>query len=214
MNMKTINKIVSWFLYIGLPLVVVGLFIWQLDNLEKFFKKYPNAIDGATLVFVLITTTLSIIISYKSYKSNIKLFKDNKNEQSYKIQQLLKTETKDSIQKLIGFKSNYKRTQINIFDEIKKLDLENELKNMGTKIKDIREKNIESLIPRDFEKIQDDLELISAIEIQVAYYNTLLELIETQENIRDSLPESAKEQIKQHEETLMYEIDKLIERFK
>ncbi|WP_311063135.1 hypothetical protein [Staphylococcus epidermidis] len=46
---------------------------------------------------------------------------------------------------------------------------------MGTKIKDIREKNIESLIPRDFEKIQDDLELISAIEIQVAYYNTLLE---------------------------------------
>ncbi|WP_311063120.1 hypothetical protein [Staphylococcus epidermidis] len=84
MNMKTINKIVSWFLYIGLPLVVVGLFIWQLDNLEKFFKKYPNAIDGATLVFVLITTTLSIIISYKSYKSNIKLFKDNKNEQSYR----------------------------------------------------------------------------------------------------------------------------------
>ncbi|WP_311063137.1 hypothetical protein [Staphylococcus epidermidis] len=59
-------------------------------------------------MFVLITTTLSIIISYKSYKSNIKLFKDNKNEQSYKIQQLLKTETKDSIQKLIGFKSNYK----------------------------------------------------------------------------------------------------------
>ncbi len=46
MNMKTINKIVSWFLYIGLPLVVVGLFIWQLDNLENSLKKYPNAMTG------------------------------------------------------------------------------------------------------------------------------------------------------------------------
>lgn len=45
MNVKIIKYLV---LYIGLPLAVLCLFIWQLDNLEKFFKKYPHAVDGVT----------------------------------------------------------------------------------------------------------------------------------------------------------------------
>lgn len=57
--------------YIVLPILVLALFIWQLDNLEKFFKKYPHAVDGATLIFVLVTTTISIVIAYKSYRNSI-----------------------------------------------------------------------------------------------------------------------------------------------
>lgn len=206
-------------LYIGLPLVVLVLFKWQLGNLEKFFKKYPHAIDGTTLIFTLVTTTISIIIAYKSYTSNIKLFQDNKKEQSYKIQRLLKTDTKDLIHKLVGFHANYKYKKSQqeksfIYDELKSLDLKNELQKMEKNIKEIRKDNIDSLISKDFEKIQDDLELISALEIYIDYYNTLYELIDLQDSGIDSLPESAQKQVKEHEETLMEGIHKLIERFK
>ncbi|WP_192945742.1 hypothetical protein, partial [Staphylococcus cohnii] len=92
---------INLILCIGLPLAVLGLFIWQLDNLEKFFKKYPHAIDGATLIFVLVTTTISIVIAYKSYKSSIEQEKRKEQKQS----NLLKVSINKETQKL--------RTRIN-----------------------------------------------------------------------------------------------------
>lgn len=63
----------QWSLFIIVPLIVIGVFIWQLDNFEKFFKQYPNTIDGGTLLFVLVTTTLissdlSALILESDYK--------------------------------------------------------------------------------------------------------------------------------------------------
>lgn len=89
------------FLYIGLPLVVLVLFIWQLDNFEKFFKHYPHAVDGATLIFLLVTTTISIVIAYKSYKNSIE--QEIRKEQ--KQSNLLKSAINRKTQKL--------RTRIN-----------------------------------------------------------------------------------------------------
>ncbi|WP_145464397.1 hypothetical protein [Staphylococcus hominis] len=73
------------FLYIVLPLIVLGLFIWQLDNLESFFKQYPNAVDGATLIFILVTTTISIVIAYKSYKNSIEQERRKEKRQSNRL---------------------------------------------------------------------------------------------------------------------------------
>lgn len=91
--MKTTKNLL---IYIGLPLVVLSLFIWQLDNLETFFKQYPNAINGATLVFLLITTTLSIIIAYKSYRNSI----EQEIRQQQKKSKLLKISINRKTQKL------------------------------------------------------------------------------------------------------------------
>src|SRR5699024_5931525 len=98
---KGIVKMKNLFLYIGLPLVVLVLFIWQLGNLEKFFKKYHHAVDGATLIFLLVTTTISIVIAYKSYKSSIEQEKRKEQKQS----NLLKVSINKETQKL--------RTRIN-----------------------------------------------------------------------------------------------------
>lgn len=209
----------QWSLFIIVPLIVIGVFIWQLDNLEKSFKKYPNAIDGGTLLFVLVTTTLSIMIAYKSYSSNIKLFKENKEEQSYKIQQLIQTETKDFIQKLLGFYIAYenKKGQLEddfITDNIKSLDLENEFERMATSIKDIRKSNIESLIPQDLEKIENDLELINALKIHVSYYTTLMKLIDENEIGIDYFSKEIQKQVQEQKEKLMQGINKLTQRFK
>lgn len=209
----------QWSLFIIVPLIVIGVFIWQLDNLEKFFKKYPNAIDGGTLLFVLVTTTLSIMIAYKSYSSNIKLFKENKEEQSYKIQQLIQTETKDFIQKLLGFYIAYenKKGQLEddfITDNIKSLDLENEFERMATSIKDIRKSNIESLIPQDLEKIENDLELINALKINVAHYTTLMKLIDENEIGIDYFSKETQKQVQEQKEKLMQGVNKLTQRFK
>lgn len=209
----------QWSLFIIVPLIVIGVFIWQLDNLEKFFKKYPNAIDGGTLLFVLVTTTLSIMIAYKSYSSNIKLFKENKEEQSYKIQQLIQTETKDFIQKLLGFYIAYenKKGQLEddfITDNIKSLDLENEFERMATSIKDIRKSNIESLIPQDLEKIENDLELINALKINVAHYTTLMKLIDENEFGIDYFSKETQKQVQEQKEKLMQGVNKLTQRFK
>ena len=73
------------FSYIVLPLIVLGLFIWQLDNLESFFKQYPNAVDGATLIFILVTTTISIVIAYKSYKNSIEQERRKEKRQSNRL---------------------------------------------------------------------------------------------------------------------------------
>ncbi|WP_210133312.1 hypothetical protein [Staphylococcus sp. GDY8P199P] len=209
----------QWSLFIIVPLIVIGIFIWQLDNLEKFFKKYPNAIDGGTLLFVLVTTTLSIMIAYKSYSSNIKLFKENKEEQSYKIQQLINTETKDFMQKLLGFDIAYenKKGQLEddfITDNIKNLDLENEFERMATSIKDIRKSNIESLIPQDLEKIENDLELINALKINVSHYTTLMKLIDENEIGIDYFSKETQKQVQEQKENLMQGIKKLTQRFK
>ncbi|MDG0826452.1 dicarboxylate/amino acid:cation symporter [Staphylococcus equorum] len=209
----------QWSLFIIVPLIVISVFIWQLDNLEKLFKKYPNAIDGGTLLFVLVTTTLSIMIAYKSYSSNIKLFKENKEEQSYKIQQLIQTETKDFMQKLLGFYIAYenKKGQLEddfITDNIKSLDLENEFERMATSIKDIRKSNIESLIPQDLEKIENDLELINALKIHVSYYTTLMELIDENEVGIDYFSKEMQKQVQEQKEKLMQGIKKLTQRFK
>lgn len=209
----------QWSLFIIVPLIVIGIFIWQLDNLEKFFKKYPNAIDGGTLLFVLVTTTLSIMIAYKSYSSNIKLFKENKEEQSYKIQQLINTETKDFMQKLLGFYIAYenKKGQLEddfITDNIKNLDLENEFERMATSIKDIRKSNIESLIPQDLEKIENDLELINALKINVSHYTTLMKLIDENEIGIDYFSKETQKQVQEQKEKLMQGIKKLTQRFK
>lgn len=209
----------QWSLFIIVPLIVISVFIRQLDNLEKLFKKYPNAIDGGTLLFVLVTTTLSIMIAYKSYSSNIKLFKENKEEQSYKIQQLIQTETKDFIQKLLGFYIAYenKKGQLEddfITDNIKSLDLENEFERMATSIKDIRKSNIESLIPQDLEKIENDLELINALKIHVSYYTTLMKLIDENEIGIDYFSKEIQKQVQEQKEKLMQGINKLTQRFK
>lgn len=209
----------QWSLFIIVPLIVIVIFIWQLDNLEKFFKKYPNAIDGGTLLFVLVTTTLSIMIAYKSYSSNIKLFKENKEEQSYKIQQLINTETKDFMEKLLGFYIAYenKKGQLEddfITDNIKNLDLENEFERMATSIKDIRKSNIESLIPQDLEKIENDLELINALKINVSHYTTLMKLIDENETGIDYFSKETQKQVQEQKEKLMQGIKKLTQRFK
>lgn len=213
----------QWSLFIIVPLIVIGVFIWQLDNLEKFFKQYPNAIDGGTLLFVLVTTTLSIMIAYKSYSSNIKLFKENKEEQSYKIQQLIQTETKDFMQKLLGFYIAYEIAYENekpqledelITNNIKSLDLENEFGRIATSIKDIRKSNIESLMPQDLEKIENDLELINELKINVAYYTTLMKLIDGNKIRINYFSKQGKQQLQEQKEKLMQGINKLTQRFK
>lgn len=209
----------QWSLFIIVPLIVIGVFIWQLDNLEKFFKQYPNAIDGGTLLFVLVTTTLSIMIAYKSYSSNIKLFKENKEEQSYKIQQLIQTETKDFMQKLLGFYIAYENEKPQLEDElitnnIKSLDLENEFGRIATSIKDIRKSNIESLMPQDLEKIENDLELINELKINVAYYTTLMKLIDGNKIRINHFSKQGKQQLQEQKEKLMQGINKLTQRFK
>lgn len=213
----------QWSLFIIVPLIVISVFIWQLDNLEKLFKKYPNAIDGGTLLFVLVTTTLSIMIAYKSYSSNIKLFKENKEEQSYKIQQLIQTETKDFMQKLLGFYIAYEIAYENekpqledelITNNIKSLDLENEFGRIATSIKDIRKSNIESLMPQDLEKIENDLELINELKINVAYYTTLMKLIDGNKIRINYFSKQGKQQLQEQKEKLMQGINKLTQRFK
>lgn len=91
----------NFFSFIVPPILVSALFIWQLDNLEKFFKKYPHAVDGATLVFVLVTTTISIVIAYKSYKNSIE-------------QEIRKKQTQSNLLKsAINRKTQKLRTRIN-----------------------------------------------------------------------------------------------------
>lgn len=90
-----------FFSFIVPPILVLALFIWQLDNLEKFFKQYPHAVDGATLVFVLVTTTISIVIAYKLYKNSIE-------------QEIRKKQTQSNLLKsAINRKTQKLRTRIN-----------------------------------------------------------------------------------------------------
>lgn len=88
----------QWSLYVIAviaSLIVIGVFIWQLDNFEKFFKQYPNTIDGGTLLFVLVTTTLSIMIAYKSYKTNTEQKEREENKQSELVKRLINNKTQN-----------------------------------------------------------------------------------------------------------------------
>lgn len=97
--MKTIKNLV-WLTV--LPLATLFLLIWEMDNLEKFFKQYPHAVDGVTSIFALVVTTISIVIAYKSYKNSIK-------------QEIRKEEKQSNLLKLsINRKTQNLRTRINI----------------------------------------------------------------------------------------------------
>lgn len=85
----------QWSLYVIASLIVIGVCIWQLDNFEKFFKQYPNTIDGGTLLFVLVTTTLSIMIAYKSYKTNTEQKEREENKQSELVKRLINNKTQN-----------------------------------------------------------------------------------------------------------------------
>lgn len=98
MNVKIIKNLV---LFIVLPLAVLFLFIWQLDNLEKFFKQYPHAFDGLTSALALVATTISIVIAYKSYKNSV--------EQEIRKEQKQSNLLKDAINR----KTQKLRTRIN-----------------------------------------------------------------------------------------------------
>lgn len=104
--------------YIVLPILVLALFIWQLNNLEKFFKKYPHAVDGATLVFLLVTTTISIVIAYKSYKNSIE--QEIRKEQ--KQSNLLKSAINRKTQKL-RTRINTVNLEYTVGHEVEGLDL-------------------------------------------------------------------------------------------
>lgn len=170
--MKTTKNL---FIYIGLPLVVLVLFIWQLDNLEKFFKHYPNAIDGATLVFVLITTTVSIVIAYKSYKSSVE--QEIRKEQ--KQSNLLKNAINRKTQKL--------RTRINTVNleytvnyEVEGLDLlytvmkDKDTQSDILKFKDIIDKvlseNPTGFTEKDTELISNRIMKLENLSVMVGIY--------------------------------------------
>ncbi|MFF0676942.1 hypothetical protein ACFYSI_13570 [Staphylococcus xylosus] len=197
--MKTTKNL---FIYIGLPLVVLVLFIWQLDNLEKFFKHYPNAIDGATLVFVLITTTLSIVIAYKSYSSNIKLIKDDKIKQSYKVKRLVYVSIKELIYDLNEFLKTYENYEHESKSEvitmyIEKFNIEDKLSKAIEKTNKIREEKIDTLILEDDKELEDNIRQMELIKIAISLYYSVVD-------IKDFNKEST-------EKTLMNVIKKFIE---
>lgn len=197
--MKTTKNL---FIYIGLPLVVLVLFIWQLDNLEKFFKHYPNAIDGATLVFVLITTTLSIVIAYKSYSSNIKLIKDDKIKQSYKVKRLVYVSIRELIYDLNEFLKTYENYEHESKSEvitmyIEKFNIEDKLSKAIEKTNKIREEKIDTLILEDDKELEDNIRQMELIKIAISLYYSVVD-------IKDFNKEST-------EKTLMNVIKKFIE---
>ncbi|MCD8898503.1 hypothetical protein [Mammaliicoccus sciuri] len=159
------KKVGICLLYIVLPLVVVGLFIWQLDNLEKFFKQYPNAIDGATLVFLLITTTLSIVIAYKAYRNNIE--QEIRKEQ--KQSKLLKISINRKTQKL-RTRINTVNLEYTVKHEVEGIDLlyilmkEKNTQRDILEFKDILDKAL-SENPTDF--TEEDVNLINDSSIKL-----------------------------------------------
>lgn len=155
----------QWSLYIIVPLIVIGAFIWQLDNLEKFFKQYPNAIDGGTLLFVLVTTTLSIMIAYKSYKTTTEQKEREENKQS------------ELVKRLINNKTQHLRTSINTVNleyftgyEIEGMDL----LYISMKEKNTREDIIEFI--KIIEQIHDDKLSHLTLEDQKLVYDRVLML--------------------------------------
>ena len=155
----------SWLLYIVLPLVVVCLFIWQLDNLEKFFKQYPNAIDGATLVFLLVTTTLSIVIAYKAYRNNIEqeIKKEQKRSKLIKISINRKTQKLRTRINTVNLEYTVKH-QVEGFDLLYTVMKEKDTQRDILEFKDILDKAL-SENPTDF--TEEDVNLINDSSIKL-----------------------------------------------
>lgn len=196
-------------IFVLIVFTLLTLFIIFPNQVESILSNYPNSLKALTAIFTFLTTAISIGIAYTSYSSNIKLLKEDKEKQSYKIKRLVYAEIKDFIHKLRGFHTTYenKNTQLEddfFLDNIKRLDLENELGRIAKVIKDIRKSKIDSLTSQDDKKLENDLEIIDLLEVITALYRYSKEM-------RDSME---KERLKEQEKLLMREINKLTQSFK
>lgn len=165
-------------LYITLILVVLvlfTLFIWQLDNIENFFKQYPHTVDGATSIFLLVTTTISIVIAYKSYKNSIEQEKRKEQKQS----NLLKIDINRKTQKL--------RTSINtvnleyivrhevegldlLYTVMKEKDTQSDILDLKDIIDEALSENPTGFTEEDTELISDRIMILDNLSVIVGIY--------------------------------------------
>src|SRR5699024_8098467 len=165
MNVKIIKDLV---LYIGLPLVVLCLFIWQLDNLEKFFKKYPHAVDGGTLLFVLITTTISIIIAYKSYKTSTNQVEKAEKRQSELVKRLLNNKTQHLRTRIntvnLEYFGDYEIEGVDLlYMTMNEKDTQEDIKNFIEIIKQIHEDKLNQLTLEDEKLVYDRVFMLNSL---------------------------------------------------
>lgn len=172
MNVKIIKDLV---LYIGLPLVVLCLFIWQLDNLEKFFKKYPHAVDGGTLLFVLITTTISIIIAYKSYKTSTNQVEKAEKRQSELVKRLLNNKTQHLRTRIntvnLEYFGDYEIEGVDLlYMTMNEKDTQEDIKNFIEMIKQIHEDKLNQLTLEDEKLVYDRVFMLNSLLALVNIY--------------------------------------------
>lgn len=172
MNVKIIKDLV---LYIGLPLVVLCLFIWQLDNLEKFFKKYPHAVDGGTLLFVLITTTISIIIAYKSYKTSTNQVEKAEKRQSELVKRLLNNKTQHLRTRIntvnLEYFGDYEIEGVDLlYMTMNEKDTQEDIKNFIGIIKQIHEDKLNQLTLEDEKLVYDRVFMLNSLLALVNIY--------------------------------------------
>ncbi|WP_133170355.1 hypothetical protein [Staphylococcus cohnii] len=170
--MKIIKDLV---LYIGLPLVVLCLFIWQLDNLEKFFKKYPHAVDGGTLLFVLITTTISIIIAYKSYKTSTNQVEKAEKRQSELVKRLLNNKTQHLRTRIntvnLEYFGDYEIEGVDLlYMTMNEKDTQEDIKNFIEIIKQIHEDKLNQLTLEDEKLVYDRVFMLNSLLALVNIY--------------------------------------------
>lgn len=172
MNVKIIKDLV---LYIGLPLVVLCLFIWQLDNLEKLFIKYPHAVDGGTLLFVLITTTISIIIAYKSYKTSTNQVEKAEKRQSELVKRLLNNKTQHLRTRIntvnLEYFADYEIEGVDLlYMTINEKDTQEDIKNFIEIIKQIHEDKLNQLTLEDEKLVYDRVLMLNSLLALVNIY--------------------------------------------
>lgn len=172
MNVKIIKDLV---LYIGLPLVVLCLFIWQLNNLEKFFKKYPHAVDGGTLLFVLITTTISIIIAYKSYKTSTNQVEKAEKKQSELVKRLLNNKTQHLRTRIntvnLEYISNYEFEDMDLlYTTMNEKNTQEDIKQFIEIVEQIHEDKLNQLTLEDEKLIYDRVRVLNNLMTFVNVY--------------------------------------------
>lgn len=170
--MKIIKNLV---LYIGLPLIVLCLFIWQLDNLERFFKKYPHAVDGGTLLFVLITTTISIIIAYKSYKTSTNQVEKAEKKQSELVKRLLNNKTQHLRTRIntvnLEYFTDYEFEDMDLlYITMNEKDTQEDIKNFIEIIEQIHEDKLNQLTLEDEKLIYDRVLMLNSLLAFVNIY--------------------------------------------
>lgn len=170
--MKIIKDLV---LYIGLPLVVLCLFIWQLNNLEKFFKKYPHAVDGGTLLFVLITTTISIIIAYKSYKTSTNQVEKAEKKQSELVKRLLNNKTQHLRTRIntvnLEYISNYEFEDMDLlYTTMNEKNTQEDIKQFIEIVEQIHEDKLNQLTLEDEKLIYDRVRVLNNLMTFVNVY--------------------------------------------